>query len=63
VAGPDIGAGSPREHAVWALTDYGFRGRAEIRRQIMDLVLALNTALPGGGRAGGGRGDPARSRG
>jgi 3-isopropylmalate/(R)-2-methylmalate dehydratase small subunit len=25
VAGPDFGIGSSREHAVWALTDYGFR--------------------------------------
>src|SRR3954453_17874273 len=26
VAGPDFGTGSSREHAVWALKDYGFRG-------------------------------------
>jgi len=25
VAGPDFGTGSSREHAVWALTDYGFQ--------------------------------------
>ncbi len=25
VAGPDFGTGSSREHAVWALDDYGFR--------------------------------------
>jgi 3-isopropylmalate/(R)-2-methylmalate dehydratase small subunit len=25
VAGPDFGTGSSREHAVWALTDFGFR--------------------------------------
>ena len=25
VAGPDFGIGSSRQHAVWALTDYGFR--------------------------------------
>src|SRR6195952_6085490 len=25
VAGPDFGTGSSREHAVWALWDYGFR--------------------------------------
>jgi 3-isopropylmalate/(R)-2-methylmalate dehydratase small subunit len=25
VAGPDFGTGSSREHAVWALQDYGFR--------------------------------------
>ena len=25
LAGPDFGTGSSREHAVWALTDYGFK--------------------------------------
>ncbi|MCW2604603.1 MAG: 3-isopropylmalate/(R)-2-methylmalate dehydratase small subunit [Pseudonocardiales bacterium] len=25
VAGPDFGTGSSREHAIWALTDYGFK--------------------------------------
>ncbi len=25
VAGPDFGTGSSREHAVWALLDYGFK--------------------------------------
>ena len=25
VAGPNFGIGSSREHAVWALTDYGFQ--------------------------------------
>jgi 3-isopropylmalate/(R)-2-methylmalate dehydratase small subunit len=25
VSGPDFGTGSSREHAVWALTDYGFK--------------------------------------
>ena len=25
VAGPDFGTGSSREHAVWALMDFGFR--------------------------------------
>lgn len=25
VAGPDFGTGSSREHAVWALMDYGFK--------------------------------------
>jgi 3-isopropylmalate/(R)-2-methylmalate dehydratase small subunit len=25
IAGPNFGVGSSREHAVWALTDYGFR--------------------------------------
>src|SRR5258708_38386195 len=26
VAGPDFGTGSSREHAVWALRDFGFKG-------------------------------------
>ena len=25
IAGPDFGTGSSREHAVWALSDYGFK--------------------------------------
>ena len=25
IAGPDFGTGSSREHAVWALRDYGFK--------------------------------------
>lgn len=31
VAGPDFGIGSSREHAVWALNDYGFRAVLSVR--------------------------------
>jgi 3-isopropylmalate/(R)-2-methylmalate dehydratase small subunit len=31
VAGPDFGIGSSREHAVWALQDYGFRVVLSVR--------------------------------
>jgi 3-isopropylmalate/(R)-2-methylmalate dehydratase small subunit len=31
VAGPDFGTGSSREHAVWALMDYGFRAVVSAR--------------------------------
>ena len=31
VAGPDFGIGSSREHAVWALSDYGFRAVVSAR--------------------------------
>src|ERR1700723_4139348 len=31
VAGPDFGIGSSREHAVWALSDYGFRAGLSAR--------------------------------
>ncbi len=36
IAGPEFGTGSSREHAVWALRDYGFRGgrRAAVRRHL-----------------------------
>ncbi len=30
VAGPDFGTGSSREHALWALSDYGFPRRHRI---------------------------------
>ena len=30
VAGPDFGTGSSREHAVWALMDYGFRSLSRL---------------------------------
>jgi 3-isopropylmalate/(R)-2-methylmalate dehydratase small subunit len=35
LAGPDFGIGSSREHAVWALQDYGFR--AEISARFGDI--------------------------
>ncbi|GAA5194621.1 hypothetical protein GCM10023346_22570 [Arthrobacter gyeryongensis] len=31
IAGPDFGTGSSREHAVWALMDYGFRAVISLR--------------------------------
>jgi 3-isopropylmalate/(R)-2-methylmalate dehydratase small subunit len=44
VAGPDFGTGSSREHAVWALQDYGFR--AVISPRVADIFRG--NALKGG---------------
>src|SRR6476469_5754081 len=44
LAGPDFGTGSSREHAVWALQDYGFR--TVIAPRFGDIFR--NTALKGG---------------
>jgi len=44
VAGPNFGTGSSREHAVWALQDYGFR--AVISSRFADIFR--NYALKGG---------------
>ena len=44
IAGPDFGIGSSREHAVWALTDYGFR--AVISERFGDIFR--NNATKGG---------------
>ena len=44
LAGPDFGTGSSREHAVWALQDYGFR--AVIAPRFGDIFR--NNALKGG---------------
>jgi 3-isopropylmalate/(R)-2-methylmalate dehydratase small subunit len=44
VAGPDFGIGSSREHAVWALMDYGFR--AVISSRFGDIFR--NNATKGG---------------
>ncbi len=44
VAGPDFGIGSSREHAVWALSDYGFR--AVISPRFGDIFR--NNATKGG---------------
>lgn len=44
VAGPNFGTGSSREHAVWALQDYGFR--AVISARFADIFR--NNALKGG---------------
>jgi 3-isopropylmalate/(R)-2-methylmalate dehydratase small subunit len=45
VAGPNFGAGSSREHAVWALQDYGFR--AVISARFADIFRnnSLKTGL------------------
>jgi 3-isopropylmalate/(R)-2-methylmalate dehydratase small subunit len=44
VAGPNFGTGSSREHAVWALQDYGFR--AVISPRFADIFR--NNSLKGG---------------
>jgi 3-isopropylmalate/(R)-2-methylmalate dehydratase small subunit len=44
VAGPNFGTGSSREHAVWALQDYGFR--AVISSRFADIFR--NNSLKGG---------------
>lgn len=44
VAGPNFGTGSSREHAVWALQDYGFR--AVVSSRFADIFR--NNALKGG---------------
>jgi 3-isopropylmalate/(R)-2-methylmalate dehydratase small subunit len=44
VVGPNFGCGSSREHAVWALQDYGFR--AVISSRFADIFR--NNALKGG---------------
>ncbi len=41
VAGPDFGIGSSREHAVWALVDYGFR--AVVSARIADIFKNNST--------------------
>ena len=44
LAGPDFGTGSSREHAVWALTDFGFR--AVVSARFADIFRS--NALKGG---------------
>ena len=41
VAGPNFGTGSSREHAVWALTDYGFR--AVVSPRFADIFRSNST--------------------
>jgi 3-isopropylmalate/(R)-2-methylmalate dehydratase small subunit len=41
IAGPDFGTGSSREHAVWALQDYGFR--AVISPRFADIFRGNST--------------------
>ncbi|HEV2890771.1 MAG TPA: 3-isopropylmalate dehydratase small subunit [Frankiaceae bacterium] len=45
VAGPDFGTGSSREHAVWALRDYGFRAVVSSRFADIFRGNALNAGL------------------
>ena len=60
VAGPDFGTGSSREHAVWALKDYGFR--VVISPRFADIFrgnsgkqgLLAAQSSPGGRRAASG---------
>ena len=44
IAGPDFGTGSSREHAVWALRDYGFR--VVLSARFAD-ILRGNSGKPG----------------
>ena len=64
VAGPDFGTGSSREHAVWALKDYGFR--AVLSARFADIFrgnAGKQGLLAARGRAGGRRADLERARG
>jgi 3-isopropylmalate/(R)-2-methylmalate dehydratase small subunit len=45
VAGPDFGIGSSREHAVWALQDYGFRAVISARFGDIHRGNALKSGL------------------
>ena len=53
VAGPDFGTGSSREHAVWALMDYGFKVchlepiRRHLPRQLRQGRAARRAGRPG----------------
>ena len=50
VAGPDFGTGSSREHAVWALMDYGFR--VVISSRFADIFRGNSAKARPAGRAG-----------
>ena len=68
VAGPDFGTGSSREHAVWALQNYGFKAvislplRRHLPRQLAEERPAhgRSSAADGRGRALGARPKPTR---
>ena len=58
VAGRNFGCGSSREHAPWALTDYGFR--AVVSTEIADIfTLQRPEERPAARRGGRGRPTPA----
>ena len=44
VAGPDFGTGSSREHAVWALRDYGFKVVISARLPIFSAATPVSRA-------------------
>ena len=53
VAGPNFGTGSSREHAVWALMDYGFAAvLIEAGCRAIDLAGSLDAAWAGMAAAG-----------
>ena len=64
VAGPNFGTGSSREHAPWALEDYGFRRRdlAPLRRHLPQQLPEDRAAAGGAARRRRRRGSCARSR-
>ena len=54
VAGPDFGTGSSREHAVWALQNYGFKAviSRALRRHLPRQLRQVRTARGAGRREG-----------
>ncbi len=48
VAGPDFGTGSSREHAVWALQNYGFKAviKPALRRHLQGQLRQVRTPSP-----------------
>lgn len=45
VAGPDFGTGSSREHAVWALKDYGFKAVLAPASRTSSVVTRVSRVL------------------